>query len=59
MMKTFLMIVCLFGAVSLIGCTTTEANTTTPAHAKKADAKQTQKSGTYFGTGVGVGVMSF
>ena len=49
-MKTFLMIVCLLGAVSLIGCTTTQANTTTPAHTKKADVKQTQKSGTYLKT---------
>ncbi len=59
-MKTFLMVLCLFGAASLVGCASTQANQTPNTHtAQKADAKQTQNRGTYFGTGVGVGVMSF
>ncbi|MDX2345275.1 MAG: hypothetical protein QNK11_00175 [Legionella sp.] len=55
-MKKYLAILCLLGAITLIGCATTGANNTT---AKKAEAQHSQKSGTYFGGGVGVGVMSF
>ncbi|MDF1678170.1 MAG: hypothetical protein P1U32_05695 [Legionellaceae bacterium] len=59
-MKQFLMIVCLLGASALVGCATTQSNHTTNTQADKTvHAKQTQKSGTYFGTGVGIGVMSF
>ncbi len=59
-MKTFFMVLCLFGAASLVGCATTQTQQNTNTHAtQKADKKQIQRSGTYFGTGVGIGVMSF
>ncbi|MCH9756784.1 MAG: hypothetical protein K0U37_06320 [Gammaproteobacteria bacterium] len=55
-MKKYLLILCLVSTVSLVGCATTQANTTN-TNTKKTDIKQTR--GTYFGTGVGIGVMSF
>ncbi len=59
-MKQFLMTVCLLGVVALVGCTTTQSNHTANTKPdKKAHAKQTQNSGTYLSTGVGIGVMSF
>jgi hypothetical protein len=49
------MILCLLSFVSLVGCATTQTQNTT----KKADTQQAQKSGSYLGGGIGVGVMSF
>jgi outer membrane lipoprotein SlyB len=56
-MKTFLIILCFLGAASLVGCATTQTETAKPS--QKSEAKQAQKSGTYLGTGFGVGVASF
>jgi outer membrane lipoprotein SlyB len=56
-MKKFLMMLCLLGAVSLMGCATTQTDTAKAN--QKQEAQQAQKSGTYFGTGFGVGVASF
>ena len=57
-MKAFLLITCLFGAVSLMGCvTTTQTHPTSTA--AKADAKQAKSSGTYLGGGIGLGVVAF
>jgi len=58
-MKTFLLIACLFGAASLMGCMTTTQTRTTHTPTVKADAKQTQNSGSYWGGGIGLGVMAF
>ena len=58
-MKAFLLIVCLFGVASLMGCMTTTHTRTTHAPTVKADAKQAQSSGTYLGGGIGLGVMAF
>ena len=56
-MRKFLIILCFLGAASLVGCATTQTETTQTT--KKSEARQAQKSGTYFGTGFGVGVASF
>ena len=59
-MKAFLLIACLFGAVSLMGCVSTQTTTTTtPTVKAKAHAKPTQSSGTYYRSGIGLGVVAF
>ena len=58
-MKAFLLIACLFGAASLMGCVTTTQTHSTNTPTVKADAKQTKSSGTYLGGGVGLGVVAF
>ena len=54
-MKKHLITLCFLGALSLMGCATTQTNTPE----KKAHAEQAQKNGSYFGTGVGIGFASF
>jgi len=58
-MKAFLLIACLLGTACLMGCMTTTQTNTPNTPTVKADAKQAQSSGTYFGGGVGLGVMAF
>jgi len=59
-MKTFLLITCLFGAVSLMGgCVSTQTTVNTPTVKAKAHAKPTQSSGTYYRSGIGLGVVAF
>lgn len=59
-MKRYFIILCLLSTVGLVSCATTQTNKTTQTHSdQKTDTKQVQKSGTYFGTGVGVGFVSF
>ena len=58
-MKAFLLIACLFGTASLMGCMTTTQTNTASTPTAKADAKQAKSSGTYFGGGIGLGVVAF
>ncbi|MDF1757606.1 MAG: hypothetical protein P1U74_04855 [Legionellaceae bacterium] len=50
-MKKILVILLFIASTSLVGCATTQSNA--------SENNKTQNSGTYFGTGIGVGFVSY